>query len=268
MVPVVSVTKIVCFFFQNIAFDLINFPGSGKSHTMLGSGTDYGIVPKSIEWLFDHMPDESNFNAEFFEIYNENFIDLLKEIHHPEQKPIDIKTTMKNGENTEAVVNATKINIGSFGQFIEVLQMVSRRRKVSETVRNTRSSRSHFVVQIEFMAKLDKKVMFVDLAGCENSNDHLETDRQMRQTEMSNINKSVSNFRSVIESLKKNETAPDFRSSKLTRLLKPCLTKNTKTMIVTTISQNNHHISTSKESLELAQAAGKIRIKDAKKNEP
>lgn len=229
---------------------------------MLGSENDFGIVPRSMEFLFSRMPEGSKIKAKFFEIYNENFIDLLEGSDEIESKTIVIGTvSLKNGEKTEKVMNATEIDIQSSEQFNEVLQKVNGRRKVSETVRNSRSSRSHGIVQIEFVAKYNNSLMFLDLAGCENSNDHFEIDRQTRQQEMTNINKSVSNFRTVIESLKKKESAPDFRSSKLTRLLKPCLTKNSKTLIITTISQGEHHISTSRETLELAQSAGKIYIK-------
>lgn len=75
---------------------------------------------------------------------------------------------------------------------------------------------------------------------------------------MTNINKSVNNFRNVIESLKKKEAAPDFRSSKLTYMLKPALTTN-KTLIITTISQKNEHFSPSKNSLMLARSASEIK---------
>lgn len=177
----------------------------------MGSKENPGMVPRGLKYLFDCIPERYEFKANFCEIYNETFIDLLK------------------GEKIEKIVNLETIAIESPTQFSEVLQKVNDRRKKTETNRNRGSSRSHCVIQIEvkgtFANEEDRivksKVVFLDFAGCENSNDHLENIGGTTQIEMSNINKSVNNFQRVIDSLKNKDPAPDFRSSKLTHLLKP-----------------------------------------------
>lgn len=148
------------------------------------------------------IPGHFKFKAKFFEIYNEVLTDLLNT--DPKAKSIVIS----NGK----VANLQFIDIQSTEQFNEILRDAFDRRKVSATLRNSGSSRSHAVIQIE-MEGLDKNsknqviqsnIMFLDLAGCENANDHLnDIENEKRQEEMANINKSVSNFRTVIESLKK-----------------------------------------------------------------
>lgn len=231
---------------------------SGKSHTMIGSDADFGMIPRTVDYLLECIPNYYNFKAEFFEIYNENIIDLLNENNNTIGKPIIIyQATLKTGAKVEKVANLQSIEIESAAQFNGILKKVIDRRKNSATARNLTSSRSHAVIQIGIEGKfanangqkIESSLIFFDLAGCENANDHLNNaDRGKTQNEMVNINKSVTNFQAIIESLKRKETAPDFRSSKLTHLLKPCLTTNTKTLMITTISQETKYLSTSKET--------------------
>ena len=211
---------------------------------MIGSGAD-GMIPRSMKYLIECIPGQYQFKAHFFEIYNESLIDLLKENSHTDSKRIAIY----DGK----VTNLETVEIKTASQFNEILRNVDSRRKKSETTRNSCSSRSHGVIQIEVKGKfvnneskrVESNIMFLDLAGCENANDHLHnTNRGTTQTEMAKINKSVTNFQTVIESLKNGDLAPDFRSSKLTHLLKPCLTTNTKTSIITNISQEDKFLST------------------------
>lgn len=243
---------------------------------MIGSEAELGIVPRSLEYLLECIPGHYKFKAKFFEIYKENLIDLLNNQTHTNNKPIGIyNTLLSTGVKVERVSNLESIEIQSAVQFNETFKKVNDRRKVTATARNASSSRSHSVIQIEVEGmfanvkgeRIESTVMFLDLAGCENANDHLDNNtRTTTQIEMANINKSVSNFQIVIESLKNKESAPDFRSSKLTHLLKPYLTTNTKSLMITTISQEKKHLSTSKASLALTQSAGQIKIKDVKRN--
>lgn len=252
------------------------YVGSGKSHTMFGNDADLGLVPRSIDYLLQCMPGYYRFKANFFEIYNENFTDLLKDEGHITSKSIAIyKTTLKTGASVEKVANLESIEIVSAEQFIETMKKVHVRRKSCATARNAGSSRSHAIIQIEVEGKyanirgekIESSIMFLDLAGCENGNDHLDdTGRGTAQNEMTNINKSVSSFQTVIQSLKNKEPATDFRSSKLTYLLKPCLTTNTKTLLITTISQEKKYLYTSKASLAVTRTAGQLKIKDLKRN--
>lgn len=233
---------------------------------MTKTESDLGIIPRSIEYLLQAMPGHYEFIANCFEIYNETFIDLLIDKKTIQSKPI----TICNGQP----VNVQTFEIDSTEKFNATLKEVIQRRQVSATERNASSSRSHAVFRIELKGKyandqnqiINSNIIFLDLAGCENATDHFDNIKgNQRQIEMKNINQSVSNFRTVIESLKKGEVC-DFRSSKLSHFLRPCLTQNTKTLILTTISQQTKHLSSSKESLLLAESAGRIQIKGLKKN--
>lgn len=161
--------------FLSIQWNLIAFQAvANPTQLRVGSKDDFGIVIRSMEFLFNHKPDASQVNAIFFEIYNETLVDLLKSPNQSESKPIGISAASQHGQITDVVINATKFDIQSSAQFDEVLRKVHAGRTVSATARNSYSSRSHFVVQIEFVVKFGNKLTFLDLAGCENSNDHLE----------------------------------------------------------------------------------------------
>lgn len=238
--------------------------GSGKSHTMTETESDLGIIPRSVEYILQAIPGHYKFFVKCFEIYNETFIDLMNK---------SIKQT-KSIAISEHVANLQSIEIDSAERFNVTLKEAIERRQKSATSRNASSSRSHAVFQIELQGQyanahaqiIKSNIIFLDLAGCENATDHFDDiESNKRQIEMKNINLSVSNFRTVIESLKKGDVA-DYRSSKLTHFLKPYLTQNTKTLLLTTISQETKHLSSSKETLLLAQSAGQIQIKGVKPN--
>lgn len=231
---------------------------------MHGTATDPGIIPRSIDFFLNDRRSRVDLHCSFFEIYNEKFIDLLRNVGETDEKPVCIMA--------DRISNLKEVVIESIEQFKELSKIVNDRRKIASTQRNFGSSRSHAIVHLRLNGTLDEKrfqstFMLFDLAGTENANDHFNgADRDQRTTEMTNINRSVSGFRTVIENLKKGETVIDYRSSKLTHLLKPCLTDNTKTLLITTISQEVKYFSASKESLGLAKSAIKIQVKNVKPN--
>lgn len=249
--------------------------GSGKSHTMYGSGNNLGVVPRSVKYLLEEIKrcDASIVvKASCFEIYNETLVDLLHV--GPKRNIVTIQTV---GE-VQKVVNLKEIDITTRENFDSVLDLASKGRKIGATQRNTDSSRSHVVFQINLSAKsgIASNIVFVDLAGMENSNDHLapttiinennaNQQEKIRKLEMSKINQSLSSLRVYVEGLSKKSNDLAYRSSKLTYFLKPYLTKNTKTALITTVSQDKKYFASSKMSFEFAQMVKQIRIGDVKK---
>lgn len=221
---------------------------------MYGSETDVGIIPNSIDLLVENFQN-GEIHCSFFEIYNEIVVDLLKK---------DNPTKILNGR----VTNLVEHHIQSADQFNKILAIANGNRTIAATQRNQGSSRSHGVVQVRLNGSQNNKpfesyFILLDLAGVENANDHLdEIEKSKRAVEMSNINKSVSALRTVVETLTKGSGFPDFRSSKLTHVLKPCLSTNFKTMFIATVSQQYKYFATSKDTLSLAKAAIKIKFKN------
>ena len=84
--------------------------GSGKTYTMLGDSNDNrGILPRFGEDLFkeikqrqDISDDQIDVTTSFFEIYNENFYDLL---------PEDLEEGNKKTHNSSILQNFSKKKI-------------------------------------------------------------------------------------------------------------------------------------------------------------
>lgn len=247
--------------------------GSGKSHTIEGCETDPGVIPNTMHLLINEKQTRPfEITCSFVEIYNEKLTDLLLEEHETSSNPVSIRsTTSISGSTENDVADLKEVSIQSMDEFRKIFASAIKRRKVGATKRNQSSSRSHAVTRVILKGERNGKqfrsnLTIFDLAGAENAGDHMnEGDTAKRSVEMANINKSVTAFGTVIEKLKKKVFA-DFRSSQLTQLLKPSLTSNTKTLIITTISQESAYLGTSKHSLSLCNAANQIKVPNVKPN--
>lgn len=159
--------------------------------------------------------------------------------------------------------------IETIEQFNGLLSLAENRRKVAPTQRNSKPSRSH-IIQIKLSSIFDGKtyesvVILLDLAGSECATDHFELDGKERVSEMKKINQSVSAFGSLISSSKKGQFA-NYRAPKLTHLLKPYLTSNSRTFIRSTVAQERKYFSTSESTLSLASEAIKIHVAKIERN--
>lgn len=228
--------------------------GSGKSYTMIGSNREPGLIPKAMSYIFENGRREiEKFNVEcsIFEIYNEMFINLLRE-----------ESTRNNRGKF------TKVNIKLIEDFFYHFELAENRRKKACTRRNLRSSRSHIVIEIfikgirrETGEQFESKITMIDCAGPESSEDHLDDDKMdVRNNEMSHINRSYSALATMIQDLRKKRTVVDFRSSKLAYILKSFLTSEAKTLIIGTISQEGNHLKASKATCKIVSLANQIRL--------
>lgn len=217
---------------------------------MEGCDSDPGVIINSIDYLINLQNGSLEIKCSIAEIYIEKFTDLLK------------------GES-DGSEGSEWVCIKSLDDFMQAFASAKKRRKVAATQRNGDSSRSHAIVQFNLKGKRNDKIfesnlLIIDLAGAENANDHLSTgDTATRSKEMNSINQSLSSFGAVLQKLKNNEFA-DCRSSLLTKFLKPSLTCNTKTLLLTTVSQENKYFSSSKHSLCQAETAKGIKISNVK----
>lgn len=228
---------------------------------MHGTEEDPGMIPNCVEFLLNAKPTcNLQIQCSMFEIYNEMIHDLI----------IGEKKSKAEGQ----AKNLMEVRIESMERFRDLSALSNRRRKVAATERNCNSSRSHAVVQLKLKGSFnddsfESTLMLLDLAGAENANDHLESDGEnqpQRAGEMKNINQSLCAFNTVIEKLSKNEKAVDFRSSKLTHILKPFISSNCKTLMIATAAQELKYMSAFKASLSLTSKARQIKIPNVKRN--
>lgn len=235
---------------------------SGKTHTMLGSPSEPGIIPLAIDELFSHIHHQQSrrsysLRVSFLEIYNEQLRDLLA--------PPPSTFTLQPAKGPEIVENGMVKNLVERAvslpeEVLEVLKEGETRRRVGATDWNERSSRSHcvFIVTIESMSKADgsartSKLNLIDLAGSESA-----TGQEERRKEGAFINKSLLTLGTVIGKLTDPSTSAahiPYRDSKLTRLLQPALSGNSRVAVICTVSPDPEQAVETLSTLKFAKRA-------------
>ncbi|GAA5871223.1 hypothetical protein JCM1840_000153 [Sporobolomyces johnsonii] len=242
---------------------------SGKTHTMMGSPSEPGIIPLAIDELFTSIHKQNthrtySLRVSFLEIYNEHLRDLLAPAS---PGPSSSTATIRQPEIVEGgtVKNLEERAVSMPQEVLEVLKEGENRRRVGATDWNERSSRSHcvFIVTIESMSRSGNgsartsKLNLIDLAGSESA-----TGQEERRKEGSFINKSLLTLGTVIGKL--TESGPlasngaahiPYRDSKLTRLLQPALSGNSRVAVVCTVSPDVEQATETLSTLKFAKRA-------------
>ena len=231
---------------------------TGKTYTMKGKNLN-GVIPLSTKEIFSLFEKEKiNFSVKisFIEIYNETVNDLI-DINN---KNLDIRESISKGIFVKSI---SEIQINDYDKIIELYNKGENNRIIAETKLNEKSSRSHiiFKINIEFEKegkKYSSILNLIDLAGSENvSKAKCEG---IRIKEGGNINKSLLALSNVINKLSNNnKNFVNYRDSKLTRLLQPCLAGNSKTIIICTIIDDNNHYTETLNTLHFGLKAKNVK---------
>ena len=263
--------------------------GSGKSHSIMGTPTQLGIVPRLAIELFERVhsaPSSAAFEvtATYVELYNEVLCDLLT----PGNTRLKIRQHVSTGIYVEGL---TEVQVSNHEEVERLIAEGNRARQVAATRMNERSSRSHAIMTIMLRQRhaeadgstrtLSAKISLVDLAGSERA-DLTASTSQLQ--EGAAINKSLSALGNVINALTEGAAAAGkgtpkggtarggaeakgeaaaaihvpYRSSKLTRLLEESLGGNTVTVMLATVSPEARNLRESLATLKYAQRAKKI----------
>lgn len=243
--------------------------GCGKTHTILGTPQDPGVIYLTLKELYeriDQLSDERIFDVSvlFLEIYNESIRDLL----NPETptKLLNLREDAKNKITVSNLLSHKPVDVEGIKQLIVV---GNRNRTSSPTEANSTSSRSHAVLQVNVAlqhrtASLESEHIFatlsiIDLAGSERAAN--TKNRGATLHEGANINKSLLALGNCINALcdprRKNHVP--YRDLKLTRLLKFSLGGNCKTVMIVCISPLSKHYDETFNTLKYAD-----RVKDIK----
>jgi kinesin family protein 1 len=126
--------------------------GSGKSYSMIGYGTNKGIVPLTCEAMFQQIEQNSDITRQFqvtfsmLEIYNEKVRDLLVPI---QQSPggLKVRQSPKAGFFVEGLKH---VAVSSFADIEHWMAQGTVMRTTASTKMNETSSRSHMVITINF----------------------------------------------------------------------------------------------------------------------
>ncbi|XP_005401812.1 PREDICTED: kinesin-like protein KIF18A [Chinchilla lanigera] len=241
--------------------------GAGKTHTMLGSAAEPGVMYLTMLDLYkcmDEIKEEKicSTAVSYLEVYNEQIRDLLVN-----SGPLAVREDTQKG----VVVQGLSLHQPRSSQ--EILQLLdngNKNRTQHPTDANATSSRSHAVFQI-YLRQQDKtasinqniriaKMSLIDLAGSERASSTSATGT--RFVEGTNINRSLLALGNVINALadtkKKNQHVP-YRNSKLTRLLKDSLGGNCQTIMIAAVSPSSLFYDDTYNTLKYANRAKDIK---------
>lgn len=283
--------------------------GTGKTFSMQGTASSPGVIPLAITDIFSYIREtpsrEFLLRVSYLEIYNERIHDLLSMPTNGGVGGAATQEEIKLREDSKRGVYATPLKeeiVQSPTQLLRVIARGDQARRTASTQFNSRSSRSHAVVQIVVEsreripganaenAEKNKRaalppggvrvstLSLIDLAGSEKAAETKE-----RRTEGSHINKSLLTLGTVIAKLSEQKDGkPDkdgkhlpYRDSKLTRLLQGALSGGSLVSILCTIqigasgtaATTNTHTTETLNTLKFASRAKNSIISHAKKAE-
>lgn len=284
--------------------------GTGKTFSMQGTASSPGVIPLAITDIFSYIREtpsrEFLLRVSYLEIYNEKIHDLLSMPTNGGVGGVTTQEEIKLREDSKRGVYASPLKeeiVQSPTQLLRVIARGDQARRTASTQFNSRSSRSHAVVQIVVesrerivggAAHTESKrsgllpggvrvstLSLIDLAGSEKAAESKE-----RRTEGSHINKSLLTLGTVIAKLSENKEKDGkssdkdakhlpYRDSKLTRLLQGALSGNSLVSILCTIQTGstgstasaNSHTSETINTLKFASRAKNSIISHAKRAE-
>ncbi|CAH8262974.1 unnamed protein product [Arabidopsis lyrata] len=236
---------------------------SGKTYTM--SGITEFAVADIFDYIFKHKDRAFVVKFSAIEIYNEAIRDLLS----PDSTPLRLRDDPEKGAVVE---KATEETLRDWNHLKDLISVCEAQRKIGETSLNERSSRSHQIIKLtvessarEFLGKensttLMASVNFIDLAGSERASQALSAGARLK--EGCHINRSLLTLGTVIRKLSNGRQGHiNYRDSKLTRILQPCLGGNARTAIVCTLSPARSHVEQTRNTLLFACCAKEVTTK-------
>ncbi|XP_020013140.2 kinesin-like protein KIF22 [Castor canadensis] len=217
--------------------------GAGKTHTMLGSPEQPGVIPRALVDLLQLVREEGTEGRpwdlsvimSYLEIYQEKVLDLLD----PTSGDLVIREDCRGNI---LIPGLTQKPITSFADFERHFLPASGNRTVGATRLNQRSSRSHAVllVKVDQRERLspfrqrEGKLYLIDLAGSE---DNRRTGNQgLRLKESGAINTSLFVLGKVVDALNQGLPRVPYRDSKLTRLLQDSLGGSAHSILIANIA--------------------------------
>jgi len=224
--------------------------GSGKTHTM--SGIQGMVAADLFSFLLGGLGFDSTQHQQsgqeksasactvhntyvtvsFFEIYGVRIQDLLNNRHQLK--------ILEDGRGEVVIFGLEEYEATNAEHLLSLIAQGNSKRTTHSTEANDTSSRSHSICQImlrdQETKRLRGKLSLVDLAGSERGADTKSHDRQ-RQSESSEINKSLLALKECIRALDTSSAHVPYRASKLTLVLKDCFTScRARTTMIATVS--------------------------------
>lgn len=208
---------------------------SGKTYTMIGTSEDPGIIPLSIEYIFNAISNIINrvfiLRVSYLEICNEKINDLLN------KNQVDLK--LYKDENGQIIIKCKEEIINSADYMLSIMKEGIKNKKIQEKNRNKHIySHSIFKIIIESQEIDDdpkniiqvSQLSLIDLAGFEKSCCTTGVEECQRDI-------SLFTLESIITQINKSKNFQkhiDYHS-KLTELLQSSLSGNALIAMICTI---------------------------------
>ncbi|XP_043939286.1 kinesin-like protein KIF18A [Protopterus annectens] len=242
--------------------------GAGKTHTMLGTEGDPGVMYRTMMELYRRIEEvkedkRCEVTVSYLEVYNEQIHDLLE--------PKGSLAVREDPEKGVVVQGLSFHQPKSAEQILTMLADGNKHRTQHPTDMNATSSRSHAVFQIyvkqqDRIASINQalrvaKMSLIDLAGSERASTTNTKGERLR--EGANINRSLLALINVINALadcKVRKSHIPYRDSKLTRLLKDSIGGNCRTVMIAAISPSAFSYDDTYNTLKYANRAKEIKL--------
>ncbi|XP_021572757.1 kinesin-like protein KIF22 [Carlito syrichta] len=239
--------------------------GAGKTHTMLGSPEQPGVIPRALMDLLQLTREEGaegqpwalSVTMSYLEIYQEKVLDLLD----PASGDLVIREDCRGNI---LIPGLTQKPITSFADFERYFLPASRNRTVGATRLNQRSSRSHAVllVKVDQRERLapfrqrEGKLYLIDLAGSEDN--RRTGNKGLRLKESGAINTSLFVLGKVVDALNQGLPRVPYRDSKLTRLLQDSLGGSAHSILIANIAPERHFFLDTVSALNFAARSKEV----------
>lgn len=246
--------------------------GTGKTTTIYGDPENgEGLLYRMLEDIFietQKLRAEGatvELEVNMVEVYNEGLFDLLIKKGTPPKK-VDLMVlpsgvSMKGAESR--IVTAAD-------ECKKIIESGQGNRHVAATQMNPQSSRGHTVFKLTLKKSggpdgkvMNSEIYLADLAGHENIKTTQVTGDRLQ--ELTNINSSLMALTQALKAMASMKPGKKvdfhiFRGSKLTLLLSPALTGNSRTNVIITLSPALSHMDTTLDALEIGKQAKYIKI--------
>jgi len=242
--------------------------GSGKTYTMEGTEKMPGVIPRTIEEVFETRPRRVCLSV--VEIYNEKASDLLA----------GGRAVVVREDAAKVVVDGlVQKECATKKEALEVFRIGAAGRRTEDNGLNSKSSRSHMVLTISVERGIEdevsvSKITLVDLAGSERiEGDTEDENRAKRQRtekplETANINKSLLYLSRIIYTLSSGDCGSvgsaqrarhvSYRDSKLTFILRDSLNGKSHLAIIGTVNAENR--AETRNTVKFLATAKKIKL--------
>ncbi|CAN7080593.1 unnamed protein product [Brassica oleracea var. botrytis] len=205
---------------------------SGKTHLIQGSEKEPGLAVLTMDEMLS-MAEERGYSisVSVYEVCNETVYDISDE----EKRVVSVLEGAQRKIQLKGLSKANlcfQVHVKSLSEFKELYFGLKKTQKLKgePPLRSHRGVMIHVTTGSNVSSGSIGRMNLLDLAGYEDSR---KQKNDLTPLEITRINKSIYALQNVMYSLNANESHVPYRESKLTRMLKDCLQRPNRTLLIT-----------------------------------